>query len=82
VALWSRPAGGGFKAPQAALAEDCRGERWGKGARDASAGDREGELSSSLMKHRNVQLASKPGCRACPGTSLAVTRLLARRCPV
>ena len=52
MALRNRPAGGGSKAPQAALAEDCRGERWGKGARDASAGDREGELSSPLMKHR------------------------------
>jgi hypothetical protein len=32
VALRSRPAGGGFKPPHAALAEDCRGERCGKGA--------------------------------------------------
>jgi hypothetical protein len=27
MALRSRPAGGGFKPPHAALAEDCRGER-------------------------------------------------------
>jgi len=32
LALRSRPAGGGFKPPHAALAEDCRGERCGKGA--------------------------------------------------
>jgi hypothetical protein len=31
MALRSRPAGGGFKPPHAALAEDCRGERCGKG---------------------------------------------------
>src|SRR6266487_349384 len=43
VALWRRPAGGGVKPPRAALAEDRRGERRGKGARDASGGDREGE---------------------------------------
>ena len=41
LALRSRPAGGGFKPPSAALAEDCRGERDGKGARDASGGDQE-----------------------------------------
>src|SRR6266511_6246486 len=31
LALRSRPAGGGFKPPPAALAEDRRGERGGKG---------------------------------------------------
>src|SRR6266498_2999079 len=41
LALRSRPAGGGFKPPPAALAEDRRGERGGKGARDASGGDQE-----------------------------------------
>jgi len=43
VALRSRPAGGGFKPPRAALAEDRRGERWGKGVVKASGRDREGE---------------------------------------
>jgi hypothetical protein len=43
VALRRRPAGGGVKPPQAALAEDRRGERWGKGVVHASGGDREGE---------------------------------------
>src|SRR5712692_8535314 len=43
LALRRRPAGGGVKPPQAALAEDRRGERWGKGAGHASGGDREGE---------------------------------------
>jgi hypothetical protein len=33
MALRSRPSGGGFKPPHAALAEDRRGERCGKGAR-------------------------------------------------
>jgi hypothetical protein len=61
VALRSRPAGGGFKAPQAALADDCRSKRWGKGARDAPAGDREGELSSPLLKHRKCQDGIKTG---------------------
>ena len=32
LALRRRPAGGDVKPPQAALAEDRRGERWGKGA--------------------------------------------------
>jgi len=41
LALWSRPAGGGFKPPYAALAEDRRGERCGKGAGEASGGDQE-----------------------------------------
>src|SRR6476619_597121 len=41
LALRSRPAGGGFKPPSAALAEDCRGERDGKGAHEASGGDQE-----------------------------------------
>ena len=35
------PAGGGFKPPCAALAEDRRGERYGKGAHDVSGGDQE-----------------------------------------
>jgi len=43
LALRRRPAGGDVKPPQAALAEDRRGERWGKGAGHASGGDREGE---------------------------------------
>jgi len=53
-----------------------------KASLKTSAGDREGELSSPLMKHRKLWLASKPGRIRGPGTSLADTRLLARRCPV
>ena len=41
MALRRRPSGAGVKPPCAALAEDRRGERQGKGARDASGGDRE-----------------------------------------
>ena len=57
MALWRRPAGGGGKPPNAALAEDRRGERLGKGAPDASGGDREDvpettEAPSSLLKCR------------------------------
>ena len=67
MALRSRPAVGGFKPPHAALAEDRRGERCGKGARDASGGDREDGAQSwfsgiavdvSLLN----KVTSKPGC--------------------
>ena len=41
MALQRRPTGAGAKPPCAALAEDRRGERQGKGAHDASGGDQE-----------------------------------------
>ena len=58
---------GFFKPPHAALAEDRRGERCGKGARDASGGDREdGAQSPWLGIAGDVSLlnkvTSKPGC--------------------
>ena len=58
---------GGFNPPHAALAEDRRGERCGKGARDASGGDREDGAQSSFSGIAvDVSLlnkvASKPGC--------------------
>ena len=58
---------GGFKPPHAALAEDRRGERCGKGARDASGGDRKDGAQSSFSGIAvDVSLlnkvASKPGC--------------------
>src|SRR4029453_791687 len=40
-ALRSRPSGGGSKPPHAALAEDRRGERCGKGTSEVSGGDKE-----------------------------------------
>jgi hypothetical protein len=43
VALRRRSSGRGVKLPTAALAEDRCRERVGKGAHDASGGDREGE---------------------------------------
>src|ERR1700741_4561054 len=49
VAPRSRPAGGGFKPPHAALAEDRRGERCGKGAHDASGGDRKDGAQSPIL---------------------------------
>ena len=70
---------GGFKPPHAALAEDRRGERCGKGARDASGGDREDGAQSSfrgsLLTCRNSdKVASKPGCsRISPGRAWRVT---------
>jgi len=83
LALRSRPAGGGFKPPSAALAEDCRGERDGKGAREASGGDQEDvalnapvagfAVDASLLE----KVASKPGVTFWPGMSLAGARLLA-----
>ena len=68
--VWSFAAAlaeGGCKPPHAALAEDRRGERCGKGARDASGGDREDGAQSwfsgiaadvSLLN----KVTSKPGC--------------------
>src|SRR6202035_4236456 len=58
---------GGCKPPHAALAEDRRGERCGKGARDASGGDRkDGAQSSFSGIAADVSLlnkvASKLGC--------------------
>ncbi len=58
---------GGFNPPQAALAEDRRGERCGKGARDASGGDREDGAQSSVSGIAAAvsllnKVASKPGC--------------------
>jgi hypothetical protein len=57
LALRSRPAGGGFKPPPAALAEDRRGERGGKGApRGHQAGIGKTNVSDSLMKCRYLSL--------------------------
>jgi hypothetical protein len=41
MALQRRPTGAGAKPPSAALAEDRRGERLGKGALEASGRDQE-----------------------------------------
>ena len=65
VALRSRPAEGGFKPPHAALAEDRRGERCGKGAREASGGDLR---RRPLLKCRNVvRWRQNPGESAVSG---------------
>src|SRR5438034_5011965 len=77
----SRPVGGGFKPPPAALAEDRRGERGGKGAIQASGGDREGVASQPVKCRKGYWLTSEPGHLICSGMSLADTHLLARRCP-
>jgi len=69
MALRRRPSGGGVKPPHAALAEDRRGERGGKGARDASGGDREGERKRIAIEvsklvprwHRNWGAHEVPG---------------------
>jgi len=87
LALRSRPAGGGFKPPSAALAEDCCGERDGKGAHDASGGDQEDVALNAPVAGLAVdasledKAASEPGVTFWPGMSLAETRLLARWCP-
>src|SRR3981081_4128050 len=57
---------GGCKPPHAALAEDRRGERCGKGARDASGGDREDGVQSPVWGIADEvsflnKVASKPG---------------------
>src|SRR6266536_5618381 len=82
MALRSRPAGGGFKPPHAALAEDRRGERCGNGAPEASGGDREDERERIAVEVSLVRkVASKPGCQCRSGMSLAGARFLARWCP-
>jgi hypothetical protein len=61
VALPRRPAGGGVNPPQAALASDCCGERWGKGAQDASGGDQEGERERTADEVPKVPVDIKTG---------------------
>src|SRR5260370_18325189 len=87
LALRSRPGGGGFNPPSAALAEDWCSERDGKGAREASGGDQEDVALNAPVTGPAVDAslldkeASKPGVTFWPGMSLADTRLLARWCP-
>ena len=72
---------GGCKPPHAALAEDRRGERCGKGARDASGGDREDGAQSpifwgSLWTCRNsIKWHQNRGVVGQPGMSLAGVRV-------
>src|SRR3954451_22641834 len=83
VALRSRAAGGGFKPPRAALAEDCCGERSRKrhparcqvGVRETSASESLLTCRNKDRRHRNRSIA------VCSGMSLAGARRLARRCP-
>ena len=70
---------GGCKPPHAALAEDRRGERCGKGARDASGGDREDGAQSSfwgsLVTCRySIRWHQNRGVVGQPGMSLAGVR--------
>jgi hypothetical protein len=81
LALRRRPAGGDVKPPQAALAEDRRGERWGKGALDASGGDREGERERTADDVSKQADDIETGRLSGPGMSLAGARVLAGRCP-
>jgi hypothetical protein len=81
LALRCRPAGGDVKPPQAALAEDRRGERWGKGAVMRQVGTGKASVSEPLTTCRNKQLTSEPDRLNGSGMSLAGARLLARRCP-
>jgi hypothetical protein len=87
LALRSRPAGGGFKPPHAALAEDRRGERWGKGIVKVSGGDREGEckrIAADVSKLRDdietgvsMRLRDEPG--GCPPIGQVVSGMQATR---
>ena len=82
VALRSRCVGRGFKPPRAALVDDRRGERRGKGAGHASGRDQEGERERIVADvSKETQMASKPGRLVCSGMSLAGAHRLARRCP-
>ena len=79
LALQRRPTGAGAKPPDAALAEDRRGERSGKGAVViASGGDQEDvpealgrgdPVGRALLRRRNSETASKPGVLASPSGS-------------
>ena len=71
LALWRRPAGGDVKPPQAALAEDRRGERWGKGAVMRQVGTGKVSVSEPLRTCRNKQLTSEPDRLNGSGMSLA-----------
>ena len=87
LALRSRPAGGGFKPPSAALAEDCRGERDGKGALEVSGGDQEDVALNAAFMGLAVdaslfrEVASEPGVTAWPGMSLAGARFTGQVVP-
>jgi hypothetical protein len=77
---------GGCKPPHAALADDRRGERCGKGARDASGGDREDGAQSSFSGiaadvSKPNQVTSKPGCSRSARDESGGRPLTARRCP-
>src|SRR3954447_7942141 len=83
VALRSRPAGGGFKPPRAALAEDCCGERPRKrhpsrcqvGVGETSASESLLTCRNKATRHQNRGLAvgsrDEPG--GCPPTGQAVS---------
>ncbi len=77
------PCGGGFKPPRAALVDDRRGERRGKGALDGSGRDREGERKriAADVSLTKIKWHQNRGPGYLFGMSLAETRLLARRCP-
>src|SRR6476659_7724393 len=52
-----------------------RGERCGKGTRDVSGGDREGERERIAVDvSKTTQVTPKPGCTHDPGMSLARAR--------
>jgi hypothetical protein len=71
LALRRRPSGGDVKPPQAALAEDRRGERWGKGAVMRQVGTGKASVSEPLTMCRNKQLTSEPDRLNGSGMSLA-----------
>ena len=74
----SAPMGDGSKPPHAALAEDRRRERCGKGARDASGG---GEGDDHRLRVESIEMTSEPDYSKKSGRSLAGAHVLARRCP-
>ena len=64
--------GGGFKPPHAALAEDRRGERCGKGIREVSGGDQEDDCRLRCRYTRKWH--QNRGVILVPGMSLAGAR--------
>jgi hypothetical protein len=78
LALRDRSMGDGLKPPHAALAEDRRGERCGKGALEASGGEQGDdcrvtcrELKDDIRTGLGSRIRDKPGGCPCIGQAVS-----------